>query len=105
MGIYLLLLINLIINKKTKKNKTLTTLELINIKEDKLGMLMRSLCIVLQLGNITFTNVYDEHGNENGCIINDDNEFDKLIHLLYSLNIDDNIDNNVDIDDDDNDKN
>jgi myosin-5 len=58
---------------------TLDALYLIGVQEDKLVDLMRALCIVLQLGNLTFSK---DPSNEENAIVTSVDELEKLSELM-----------------------
>ena len=65
-------------NESAFKN-TIAALSLIGIVGDDLGAMLRSLCAVIQLGNITFE--VDPH-NPDGSIVSESSQVDALSHLL-----------------------
>lgn len=61
-------------------NETLAALDLIGVKGEELENLMRALCCVLQLGNISFYSVSSPEGE--GCTINSADELAKLSDIF-----------------------
>jgi myosin-5 len=59
--------------------ETVEALAIVGVKDDRLSNLMRSICVVLQLGNLTF-DVCPE--NEESSIISSDDELVKLAGLM-----------------------
>jgi len=59
--------------------RTLTTLKTMGVEEDKIVTLMRGLCIVLQLGNLSFS---PDVNNESASFISSRDELHKLSDIL-----------------------
>lgn len=59
--------------------ETVDALSLIGIHGEKFSMLMRAICIVLQLGNLTFA---VDPTNDDGCMCTSENELMKLSSLM-----------------------
>merc|ERR1740139_873847 len=62
-----------------KWDQTVSALALIGIKGDKLQTLMRSVCMVLQLGNLTFA---VDPSNDDGSIIDSTEELEKVADCM-----------------------
>jgi len=61
-------------------SKTLTAMQFFNIKDHTLHQLMRALCIVLQLGNITFEP--DPAADDDGCKVSSLHELSLLMDIF-----------------------
>lgn len=59
--------------------KTVDALALVGVKDDGLMDLMRAICIVLQLGNLTFD---DDPNNDENAIISSSEELESLANLM-----------------------